>query len=167
MADIKWCELITHVYETQPQESGIANKPAFYPAASLVDIAVAENQLAVKLPMRHRSLLLETNGVMDMLSIDGGEWFKSGWFLWPLDKILEENLEIRSDDNMRERYMPLDCFLFFADAGNGDLFAYSVVSGEIRYGDVFAWRHENDSRPNIAPSLVQFIEGWKDGRIRL
>ena len=42
---------------------------------------------------------------------------------------------------------------------------YSIVNGKILNPDVFAWGHEDDSRPNVAPSLTQFVEGWKNGTI--
>jgi hypothetical protein len=166
MAAIKWRELITGFYKNRQLE-GCSLKPEFYPPVSDSELRQAESRLGVKLPKQQRSLLLETNGVMDMMSVDGGKWSKSGWLLWPLEKIIKENLQIRSDDSLREMYMPLDCFLFFADAGNGDLFAYTIVNGEIRSPDVFAWGHEDDTRPNVAPSLAQFIEGWMDGTIKL
>lgn len=166
MTDMKWRELIAGLYEGQRQE-GFALKPTFYPPNSDSELRLAEERLNVELPKQHRSLLLQTNGVMEMMSVDGGDWFDAGWLLWPLDKIIEENLRIRSDDSVREMCMPLNCFLFFADAGNGDLFAYSIVSGEIRSSDVFAWAHEDDTRSNVAPSLAQFIEGWKNGTITL
>jgi hypothetical protein len=163
MSDIKWRELIAGLY--QKQEEGYAVKAEFYPGVSEAELRIAESRLGVELPPQQRSLVLETNGVMETMSVDGGEWFNSGWLLWPLEKIVEENLNIRSDSHYRKNYIPLDCFLFFADAGNGDLFGYSIVNGEIRCGDVFAWGHENDSRPNIAPSLAQFVEGWNNGTI--
>jgi hypothetical protein len=167
MASKKWRKLIADVYEKLPEQEGYATKPKFCPGVSDSELRVAEGRLGVELPKQHRSLLLETNGVMGMMSVDGGKWHDSGWLLWPLDQIVEENLRIRSDDDNRKMYMPLDCFLFFADAGNGDLFGYSIVNGEIRCPDVFAWGHEDDTRPNIAPSLAQFVEGWMDGTIKL
>lgn len=59
--------------------------------------------------------------------------------------------------------MSFDQLLFFADAGNGDQFAFSMLG---RF-DVFAWDHETDSRTNVAPDLATYLEWWLDGRIRL
>ena len=55
----------------------------------------------------------------------------------------------------------------FADAGNGDQFAFPIVGGSIRGTDVFAWDHENDSRSWVAPSLQTYLEGWLSGKIKL
>ncbi|PEE41435.1 SMI1/KNR4 family protein [Bacillus pseudomycoides] len=62
-------------------------------------------------------------------------------------------------------YMPFDCLLFIADAGNGDLFAYSILNGSIQKDDIYVWNHENDSRTWVAPSLKKFIKWWSDGTI--
>jgi len=63
--------------------------------------------------------------------------------------------------------MPFDCLLFFADAGNGNQFAYLILNGEIRRNDVFVWNHENDSRVWVASSMKQFIEWWLNGTINV
>ncbi len=57
--------------------------------------------------------------------------------------------------------------LFFADAGNGDQFAYSVTGGAIRREDIYVWDHEDDSRRCVAPSLLRYLEWWLSGKIHL
>ncbi|MNG40245.1 hypothetical protein D3C84_1287410 [compost metagenome] len=64
-------------------------------------------------------------------------------------------------------YEPFDSLLFVADAGNGDLFGYSIVDGAIPKEDIYTWNHEDDSRTWVAPSLKQFIEGWLKGEISI
>jgi len=61
--------------------------------------------------------------------------------------------------------MPFDCLLFFADAGNGDQFAFAILNGESRRDDIFVWNHEDDSRCWVALRLDTFYEGWLTGRI--
>jgi cell wall assembly regulator SMI1 len=68
-----WRELITGIYETRTLQPGIAGKPRFHAGASAATIAEAELALHAALPAALRALLLETDGVMDMMAIDGGE----------------------------------------------------------------------------------------------
>jgi hypothetical protein len=68
---------------------------------------------------------------------------------------------------LRELYMSFADLVFFADAGNGDQFAFSVQSNQIRKPDTYAWNHENDSRVWVASSLRQYIEWWATGKIEL
>jgi hypothetical protein len=37
-----------------------------------------------------------------------------------------------ANTDFKELYMPFDCLLFFADAGNGDQFGYPICDGVIR-----------------------------------
>jgi hypothetical protein len=60
--------------------------------------------------------------------------------------------------------MPFDPLLFFADAGNGDQFAFVLRD---RRKDVFVWDHETDSRKWVAPDLGSYLTWWLDGRIRV
>jgi SMI1-KNR4 cell-wall len=61
--------------------------------------------------------------------------------------------------------MPFDHLLFFSDAGNGDLFGFSILNGSIQKDDIFVWNHEDDSRSWIASSLEAFIKGWITDKI--
>ena len=62
--------------------------------------------------------------------------------------------------------MPFDPLLFFDDAENGDQFAFSILKGEIRRPDVFAWNHEDDSRQWVAPSLAKYLESSLNGTMK-
>jgi len=55
--------------------------------------------------------------------------------------------------------------LFFADAGNGDQFAYKIEDGQVKSPDIYVWNHEDDSRIRIAPSLRAYLEGWLQGTL--
>ncbi|WP_286131570.1 SMI1/KNR4 family protein [Bacillus sp. FJAT-25509] len=55
------------------------------------------------------NILKETNG------FDCG-----GVRFWPLNDIIEENIERRTLEVYKDCYMNFDILLFFADAGNGD-----------------------------------------------
>jgi len=70
LASSSWCELLTGIYQTRPQQSGSELKAHFHSGAEEEKIATAESQLNARLPISLRSLLLETNGVMDMMAVD-------------------------------------------------------------------------------------------------
>jgi hypothetical protein len=114
--------------------------------------------LGVALPPELRALLIESNGVQGMHSFD---------LIWSTDRILHDNLEFRASADFKELYMPFDPLLFFADAGNGDQFAFVILNNLVRRRDIFAWNHENDSRMWVAPSLERYLEWVANGTISL
>ena len=87
--------------------------------------------------------------------------------VWSIERIVEDNLHFRRNAQFAELYMPFDSLLFFADAGNGDQFAFPIVGRSFRGSDVFAWDHENDSRSWVAPSLQTYLEWWLSGKLKL
>jgi hypothetical protein len=107
------------------------------------------------LPEDLAALLRESNGIE-------GEY--GAGLIWPAERIVSENLTMREDAELATLYMPFDPLLFFADAGNGDLFALLPT---IRRPDVFVWNHEDDSRTWVAPNLAKYLEWWLTGRITL
>jgi cell wall assembly regulator SMI1 len=119
--------------------------------ASEPELISAENTLGVRFPKQLRSCLLETDSIDDEYGFP---------LVWPLERIVRENQQFRSNADFRELYMPFDCLLLFADAGNGDQFAFPIQAGEIRRDDIFVWNHEEDSRTWVAPSLAKYIE-WR------
>lgn len=120
------------------------------------EITQIKEKLNVELPNDLLSLLNETNGVFDEYGCS---------FIWTVEQILEENLNVRNFEDFKDLYMPFDCLLFFADGGNGDLFGYAILNGVIQKDDIYVWNHENDSRTWVAPSLETFIEWWNNGTI--
>lgn len=124
------------------------------PSAELSDTEAA---LGAELPRALRELLLESDGVRGP--------YGTG-LVWSTARCRSDNLHFRTNANFRELYMPFDSLLFFADAGNGDQFAFPVVGGSVK-NDVFVWNHEDDSRTWVAPSLERYVEWWLTGRIEL
>lgn len=123
--------------------------------AALVSV---EKALRVALPAELRELLRESDGI-------AGE---DGLGLcWSAQRIRDDNQEFRSNEDFRELYMPFDPLLFFADAGNGDQFAFVICAGRISRPDIFVWDHETDSRTWVAPSLETFFDWWLSGRLEL
>ncbi|QDT82336.1 SMI1 / KNR4 family protein [Gimesia maris] len=130
----------------------------FFPGAKPHEIQQAESELGVSLPADLASLLQESNGIGDEYGLG---------LIWPLEHIVRENIEFRENPDFPELYMPFDHLLFFADAGNGDQFAFPIQAGEIRRPDVFVWNHEEDSRTCCAPSLSSYLERWLTGELLL
>ncbi len=134
--------------------NNLTTDATFAPGALPSSIAEVESVLAIEFPEQLRTLLLESNGVL-------GE-YELG-LVWNLDRIRDDNLHFRNDASFADLYMPFDHLLFFADAGNGDQFAFPIQNGRIQRPDVFVWDHECDDRRWVAGSLKQYIQGgWTE-----
>ena len=161
--DKNWRDLIQEAFRKRPGDHSVS--PVFDPPAPEAAILEAEQGLGVELPGELRSLLAETNGVKESMELPGGAT-EIGYLIWPVERIKEDNLKFRKELNYGQIYMPFDHLVFFADAGNGDQFAYAVLDGQVRRSDIFAWNHEDDSRKWVAPSLKTFVEWFLWGKIK-
>lgn len=137
---------------------GYSEKCIFNEPAGIEKIENTEIQLKTRFPNELRELLRESNGIK-------GE-FEHG-LLWTIEDILRINLEFRNDAHLKNIYMPFDSLLFFADAGNGDQFAYPIQNGEIKNADIFVWNHEDDSRSWVAPDILKYFEWWLTGQLKI
>ena len=143
-----WRELISKLSEDCEFDS----------PATFTEILAVEESLGVTLPDELKNLLKETNGVSDK--------YGSG-LVWSAERIQQDNIEFRTTEDFKDLYMPFESLLFFADAGNGDQFAFTVLNGEIRRNDIFVWNHENDSRTWAASNLKQYLEWWLSGKLQI
>lgn len=132
-----------------------ASYAEFHDGATEAAIRECEAALGQRLPRDLAELLGETDGV-------DGE-FGPG-LIWPVAQIRRDNLMFRSNIDFGKLYMPFEPLLFFADAGNGDQFAFVMRD---RPADVFVWDHETDSRSMVAGSLALYLQGVIDGTISL
>lgn len=121
----------------------------FAAPATPEQIAGAAPALGAAIPADLHALLLESNGVEDR--------YGPG-LIWPLEQIVADNGAYRRDPDFAVLFMPFDSLLFFADAGNGDLFAFAIAAGAVRRPDIYLWSHETDSRTWVAPSLHRYLE---------
>ena len=113
-------------------------KPCEFSApADTNDIKIIEVKLNISLHTSLKSVLLESNGIV-------GEYGLG--LLWTSNRIKSENLNFRTHEGFKELYMPFDNLLFFADAENGDQFAYPTQNSQINNNNIFVWNHEDDSR---------------------
>jgi hypothetical protein len=123
---------------------------AFYPPAPAAEIVETERILAITLPDDLRALLAESNGVT-------GEYGVA--LIWTAQEIRAQNIAFRMNDDFAAIFDPFDDLLFFADAGNGDQFAYHIVGGRITDPSIYEWNHEEDTREIVAPSLLDYLKG--------
>lgn len=162
---MSWRELLTAAYAHRPHPPGMAGRPEFFPAASSIDIAAVETALLAKLPTSLSSLLRETNGVMDMLAIDGGDWFESMWLIWNTAELLALNRAHRAPYAADSSGRDFNGMMFFADAGtDGIRFGFPVNSG-VCQPEVVVWHPLRDTLTPLAPSLEDFLRGWLTGTI--
>ncbi|KEG42814.1 MULTISPECIES: SMI1/KNR4 family protein [Streptomyces althioticus group] len=105
----------------------------------------AERRLGRAVPARLGALLRETDGVADAYRTD---------VVWPLARIVEQNLMFWSGEAFAGLYMPFDPLLFFGDNGGGDQFALVVTPER---DDVFVWDHETDSRIWVAGGIDEYL----------
>jgi hypothetical protein len=144
-----WIELIREA----------SNECSFFEPAAWASLSLAESSLNVAFPTELRELLFETNGVQ-------GEYGLG--LVWPIERIVADNLQFRQNESFQSLYMPFTNLLFFGDAGNGDQFAFPIhANGKVERCDIFAWNHEDDSRTWAAPSLRLFFDWWANGKIKL
>jgi len=142
----------------QAQIGGLT-RYAFQSPITSQEIKAFKYRLKIEFPEQLMSLYEETNGIVATL-----DDMNIGDLIWPSFKVVEENLKFRRDKNLKSIYGPFDNFLFFADSGTGDQFAFKFTSGSPG-SDIYLWDHEDDSRMQIAPTLDNFILGWVTGNI--
>jgi hypothetical protein len=135
--------------------------------AALPDTAVARPPAAESSLTRCAALLgdaLPESLAALLRQADGIEDEYGDGLVWSADRIATENRNLREYAEFATLYMPFEPLLFFADGGNGDLFA---LLARIDRPDVFVWDHELDSRTWVAPSLATYLEWRLSGRIEL
>jgi cell wall assembly regulator SMI1 len=161
-----WRDLIERTYADVSGPGGTASKPRFSPPASAEDIAAAERQLGRKLPPSLTSLLMETDGVMDMMSVGGGDYFEDMWLIWPTERTVMASLEDRSQYVVTPSDADTSGLVFFADAGvDGILFAFPPASADTCDTKVVVWHPLRGTVSDLADSLEAFIAGWLTGRL--
>jgi hypothetical protein len=121
-------------------------------------LTVLETAVGIALPDELKSLLRESNGVLGTSGLR---------LIWPAEEITQRNVMMRTDSTFLHSYMSFENLLFFADAGNGDQFAFRIIQGAIRRPDIFVWNHEDDSRTWAAPSLKHYLEWWLTGKLKV
>jgi hypothetical protein len=130
----------------------------FKKSADSITLKSVEERLGIGLPDELRRLFSESDGI-------NGEYGLG--LIWNCERIVTDNLNFRNNPDFIDLYMPFDCLLFFADAGNGDQFAFAIRNKQIQSSDVYVWNHEDDSRTWVAPSLEKYLAWWLAGKIKV
>ncbi len=78
-----------------------------------------------------------------------------GDFLWTAGSIQEEGI-----------FLPTG-FLFFADAGNGDCFGFTVSTGGCCHGPIVVYDHETQEVRPCVISFQEFVWKWGSGDLRI
>lgn len=142
---------VEYIQQLEPQA-------VFSACATAERLAQLEQALHITLPAELKSLLSESDGIL-------GEY---GLYLaWSADEIETQNSRWWKDFGFRTRYMSLDTLLFFADAGDGELFAMGIIEGIIQLPYVYVWNPIDDSRTWVAPSIRKYLEWWLTGKLSL
>ena len=138
----------------------------FRPGASAAAVAAAEQRVGVRFPPSLRSLLQQTNGVMEQMQI-GGALENIHWLFWPVDQLVKENESHRTI--AAEHHMgPANAVLFFADAGaDGISFGFPVKENGKCRPRVVVWHPIGDTVTEVAPTLEDFFRRWGNGELRV
>ncbi|MFJ8045456.1 SMI1/KNR4 family protein [Kitasatospora sp. NPDC096147] len=123
----------------------VFKEATFRSPVQVAALADAEGRLGCQLPAELRQLLMESNGIIGRSTVGT---------VWPVEKIVEQNLLFRSDSSLAELYMPFGALLFFGDNGGGDQFAFVRTP---QRPDIFVWEHETDSRRWVAGDLRDYL----------
>jgi hypothetical protein len=131
----------------------------FAPPATYFQLDRIEKIFAAKLPDSLRELLLETNGVRQILHYND-ERIPIGQIIWDADTIQRHNRKMRSDAAYSDFYLPFEDLLFFASP-KADSICYALQIAEgYATETVIAWSPTDDSRTEQASSLKTFLESW-------
>ena len=146
---MNWKELVKNIQIPQKDLNYTFNPPV-----SLNTLEFLKTPFAFsKLPQTLEELYLQTNGICENL-----EDMPIGYLIWPIERTIETNTEVRTQPYFTEIYQSFDQWLFFSDAGNGDMFGFLNTQGKFETSNIFRWDHEDDSRTKVAPDLQTFIE---------
>lgn len=157
-----WRRTLTQIYADRSADEP---RPEFRPGVSAEEIAAAEQRLDVLFPSGLRTLLQETNGVMERMQL-GDEVVDVQWLHWPLDEIVVWNERYRAHTAKSNYSGEAHPVLFFANAGvDGIQFGFSIDQDRQCRSNVVVWHPYDDEITDVAPSLEDFLRGWLNGEI--
>lgn len=127
----------------------------FFDPISKEDIKNLNYELKVTISGDLLSVLKETNGIRD----------KRDFYLFSSDKMIKKHREHIDYLKLIEEYAPCK-FLFFADDGCGNGFAYKINNNGIIETEeiVVYYPMENDFKV-IAPDFKSWVKGWYSGNL--
>ena len=116
-----------------------------------IEIKKFRSILGLTIPADLLSLYKQANGIYAITENN-----TTRDLIWSAAKLAKENIELRTNSDFSNLYMPFNNLLFFSDTGEDALYAFPVINGKAR-SDVFVWDHKTDSRVQVALTLEQFI----------
>ena len=127
----------------------------YRPPADEATLVAVERDLGAPLHVDLRALLSESNGLRGAYGLG---------VIWSCARIAEENHKLRTLPVYAENHMPFGGIVFFADAGNGDLFGFPALAGGPGRR-IYAWDHEDDSRRRVARDLRDYLARRLGGQL--
>lgn len=156
-----WREAIDQIYAARINAAGTESRPIYSPPASVLDIEAAENRLGVRLPESLKSLLLESDGIMEQLSIDGGPFFDNIWVVWPVQQMVAENIEFRRRVSETSSNFGGHELVCIANAGvDGILFGIESTDMPRDDSPIVSWYPIGQRTCDLAETLASFLNGW-------
>jgi hypothetical protein len=153
---MSWREWITQSYADRAEPA----RSRFYVGATVESLERLATALGVCLPPFLRELLLESDGVDQLMPIDD-EWSPIHTEVWSCDRMLKENRAIRSAPHGPSR--PPDgqqaTPLYFANC-DGTLFAFMVHDSGVMDPAVYAFDPIEREWSVVSPSLREHMRGW-------
>lgn len=154
-----WREIIDGAYTERSEDERDVVRAEYEHGASRGDLAALVKELGCALPADLQSLLLESNGFMEVFEIEG-RFVENMWIVWPASELPDNNRHRREEI---EEPRPPGYLLVFASAGaDGILFAFDTRSPK---SGVVAWFPIEDEIRPLASSLREFLVGWITGKI--
>ena len=94
-----WKQLINMAIEARGRNGGLPQLK-YYDGASAEIIAAAEKRLGTAIPISLATLLRESDGIMNVLEIDG-DCIETGWLIWNTERLVGENRAAAGDRRAR------------------------------------------------------------------
>lgn len=155
-----WKEELTSARARFLPQPGIDVRLEFMQPCSSEEVSAVERQLGIIFPESLKTLLYESNGVMKMLSVDGGEWLEDCWAIWPSEEILQRNIWHRTKYADRA----VDSLLFISSPGvGGVVFAAQALNIPHTDSSIIAWYPDESDVRIVGSTLMDFIVGNLSG----
>lgn len=121
-------------------------------------LQACEEELSLALPDSLRAFLTESDGLTGPGGIP---------YVLSAAQIVRTNVDLWLNQDNDEKFMPLECLLFFGRGDRNDLYAYPIRGEQAHEVRIFRWTRDNDSRMFYAEGLEQYLymrwKAWQQG----
>ena len=148
---MSWRTAIDAAYARRAGDARARYDPPAVPS----ELRRVEGDVGCVLPAEFAGLLLETNGFIELIAVDG-DWIEDMWVVWTAEETRRRNMALR-----RGAHGFPGGALAFADAGaDGIIFGLDLSAEN---PGVFAWYPITSERREMASSLREFLPAWIAG----